>query len=113
MGSAISCRKAPGLRGRSPRRTRGRLDEAMSGPAATYTYDALGRLKTAYRWSGCSWGGVWPQDTISGPHTFCDLFSQVGETFAYDAMGNRTDNSGVPSTGNRYATFKSTNYYYD
>ena len=92
----------------------GRIGQRMTGKGTSYLYDGLGRLTNADTYSNCSWGGLWPADTVNGPYAFCDPFSGgESNTYSYDAMGNRTDNGGIPTTGNRYSWLKNSIYYYD
>ncbi len=89
----------------------GKILQVMTGNVFAYGYDELGRLSNAAKWTDCYWSS-WPGDTISGPLAGCNT-PISSEDFSYDAMGNRTDNGGIPTTANRYAALKSTNYYYD
>jgi RHS repeat-associated protein len=89
-----------------------RIDQIMTGNKTEFSYDGLGRLFNSFLVTGCSWGGPWPADTISGPSPTCTT-PVSSDHFSYDAMGNRTDQGGVPTTGNRYITFKGASYSYD
>lgn len=87
------------------------LSFVASGNANLFFYDALGRLGIRYTQTGCS-SSNWPTDTISGPYATCGS-TVLSDNFAYDAMGNRTDNGGIPTTGDRYSWLKNSIYYYD
>jgi RHS repeat-associated protein len=89
-----------------------RIDQIMVGsPAATqlvFGYDALGQLTSEETRSGCS---LVSSDSTSGYNYSCPTLVS-SQTFAYDSMGNRRD-MGVPTTGNRYASFNGASYTYD
>jgi RHS repeat-associated protein len=95
----------------------GRIDQvtqvgngASGFPSVTFGYDALGRLANQQAWSGCYYSNG--LDSLSGTTYTCS--SQVStNAFTYDAMGNRTDHGGVPTTGNRYVVLNGGSYYYD
>jgi RHS repeat-associated protein len=89
-----------------------RIDQVMTGNKTEFSYDGLGRLFNSFLVTGCTWGGPWPTDTLSGPWTNCTT-PVSSDHFSYDAAGNRTDQGGVPTTGNRYTTFKGGSYSYD
>jgi RHS repeat-associated protein len=89
-----------------------RIDQLMTGNKTEFSYDGLGRLFNSFLVTGCEWGGPWPADTISGPSPTCTT-PVSSDHFSYDPMGNRTDQGGVATTGNRYITFKGASYSYD
>lgn len=89
-----------------------RIDQVMTGVEPkqfAFGYDALGRLTAREHRGSCSYTG---RDAASGQSYNCPslLSSQY---FTYDAMGNRTDNGGVVTTGNRYVTLNGATYSYD
>ena len=91
----------------------GRIDQVMLGSGLNnqqaISYDALGRLAQLDVRSGCSLAG---RDTLDGSSYSCPTV--VSSTvYSYDAMGNRTDHGGIPTTGNRYTTFNAEAYSYD
>lgn len=90
-----------------------RLDQMMLGSAAAnqfvFGYDALGQLLSREYRTGCSFVG---RDSTSGRNYNCPTLVS-SQSFSYDVMGNRTDNGGVPTTGNRYAAFNGASYTYD
>ncbi len=79
-----------------------------------FAYDGLGRLsRVDYRNQPCN---VWPTsatvDTASGWNYTC-ASPDSSLTYTYDAVGNRTDHSGVVTAGNRYQSFNNASYAYD
>lgn len=92
----------------------GRIDQVMTGSPTSFSYDALGRLSSRSVQSCTGTFSAWPPtDTTSGPYATCTGGTTLTDAFTYDAMGNRTDQGGVPTTGNRYSTLKNASYYYD
>ena len=91
----------------------GRIDQMMIGNSSnnqqTFGYDMLGRLTERDTRSGCTYLG---NDTTSGASYSCPTLNS-SDIFTYDAMGNRTDHGGVPTTGNRYTALNNSSYYYD
>jgi RHS repeat-associated protein len=90
----------------------GKIDQVMHDDLTSFTYDELGRLTSSSRQTGCFWGGHWPVDTVWGKYTYCTTPVWT-QTYTYDAMGNRTNHGGVPTTGNRYIRFSGVDYSYD
>jgi RHS repeat-associated protein len=90
----------------------GRIDQVMSGNLKSFVYDGLGRLYNTIQQTGCAWGNAWPTDTLSGPFQYCSG-TITEDISSHDAMGNRMDRGGVPTTGNRYTRLNAANYYYD
>jgi RHS repeat-associated protein len=95
----------------------GRIDQAIqaqngpaNNPGLTFGYDTLGRLSARQVWSNCVYGSA--PDSLSGTTTTCGTLVST-DLFTYDAMGNRTDHGGVPTTGNRYVVLNGGYYYYD
>ena len=83
---------------------------ASAFPSATFGYDTLGRLANQQTWSGCYYSSG--LDSLSGTTYTCSSLVSTN-AFTYDAMGNRTDHGGVPTTGNRYVVLNGGSYYYD
>jgi RHS repeat-associated protein len=87
----------------------GRVSQAtdvLASRERAFTYDGLGRLtQTLFRanGTGCSWneGSGWTCQPAATDST---------HVFSYDAVGNRTSQGGVYSTGNRIGSFNGCAY---
>jgi RHS repeat-associated protein len=92
----------------------GRIDQVVApNNPINFAYDTLGRLSSRTVQTCAFVFYAIPSDTLSGPYGNCGQGTSVLETFTYDAMGNRTDLGGAPTTGNRYVTFNGASYSYD
>ena len=94
-----------------------RIDQSgMSGGSGTlsaFGYDLLGRLAGRDTKSSCTQTST-DQFNADGSGIGYSCSTLVAsDTFSYDAMGNRTDNGALPSTGNRYTTFGGSALSYD
>jgi len=79
-------------------------------PSNIYSYDPIGRLSNQQAWTGCYYGNG--ADSLSGSIFTCSTLVS-SNSYTYDAMGNRTDNGGVPTNGNRYVSLNGFTYTYD
>ena len=91
-----------------------RIDRAQSYPATgtteiSYSYDQLGQLSQAVARTSCSLVA----DNADWGTTYNCGVVQSSDAFTYDAMGNRTDRSGVPTQWNRYQSFNGSTFAYD
>lgn len=99
-----------------------------------YGYDDLGRMwydvnSAGDKWTKFGYDGLSRLDTADYRHKFTSNCSVDGDngwlcddgislrdslkTYAYDAVGNRTDNSGTYSAGNRVVTFAGFTFEHD
>lgn len=91
--------------------------KAAPTKVSIYGYDGLGRLtadtsgtRTVTYWLGCDAG----QDEGYGCGDFwSDWTVNRVDSMRYDPVGNRLDNGGVYTTGNRISTFMSCSYAHD
>jgi RHS repeat-associated protein len=77
----------------------------------TYWYDRAGRVDSVRFYSAATFGCTW--DSIGGKT--CTTTSAVDSTsrFTYDALGNRTDQSGVANVLDQLTSFNGHRYTYD
>jgi RHS repeat-associated protein len=78
-----------------------------------YAYDGLGRLsKVDYRRKFVANCSVTSDDGWACPEGIASALDS-SRTYSYDQLGNRTDNSGTYSTGNRVLTFAGFTFEHD
>jgi RHS repeat-associated protein len=101
-----------------------RPSETTGTSQRAYSYDQLGRLlrvedrqqSSCDQWPNTLPSQVFFPDSLSADNGWrftCVAQPTTTETFSYDEVGNRTDNGGSPTLGNRYLTFKGVTYTYD
>ena len=84
-----------------------------SGNQSSFGYDALGRLSSRDIRTSCSESSN-DYSTADGSGIGYNCPSVISaQSFTYDAEGNRTDEGGSPTTGNRYTSFNGASYTYD
>ena len=93
------------------------IDSSASSSGVQFTYDGLGRVTSdssvilASRYPGCQ-GNPPPSTGADGvPCIYTETWTtQPGPQFTYDSVGNRTDQSGHDTTGNRITSFAGCSY---
>lgn len=79
-------------------------------PGREFVYDRAGRLSQE-RYAQFFWCGGAPVLSLYGYS--CDENIDSTKTYTYDAVGNRTDNSGTYATGNRIQSFAGFTFEHD